>query len=63
MSTLSAPLPTSTHPVLCLTVLRLGGNLGAVALGAALAPLAALRGDGGVGLQLLGVFWPRRGGR
>lgn len=44
-------------------VLRLGGNLGAVALGAALAPLAALRGDGGVGLQLFGVFRSRRGGR
>lgn len=60
---LTAPLPTSAHPVPCLTVLRLGGNLGAVALGAALAPLAALRGDGGVGLQLFGVFRPPRGGR
>lgn len=59
---LTAP-PISAHPVLCLTVLRLGGNLGAVALGAALAPLAALRGDGGVGLQLFGVFRSRRGGR
>lgn len=37
-------------------VLRLCGNLGTVAFGAALAPLAALGGDGRVGLQFLGVF-------
>lgn len=48
---------------MCLTILRLGGNLGAVALGAALAPLAALRGDGRVGLQLLGLPGSRRRGR
>lgn len=48
---------------LCLTILRLGGNLGAVALGAALAPLAALGRDGRVGLQLLSVPGSRRGGR
>lgn len=41
-------------------VLRLGGDLGAVALGAALAPLAALGGDGRVGLQLLGLSGSRR---
>lgn len=40
-------------------VLCLGGNLGAVALGAALAPLAALGGDGRVGLQFLGVSGSR----
>lgn len=48
---------------MCLTILRLGGNLGAVALGAALAPLAALGGDGRVGLQLLRVPGSRRRGR
>lgn len=48
---------------MCLTILRLCGNLGAVALGAALAPLAALGGDGRVGLQLLSVPGSRRGGR
>lgn len=47
----------------CLTVLRLGGDLRAVALGAALAPLAALGGDGRVGLQLLAVPGPGRGRR
>lgn len=46
--------------MLSLTVLRLCGNLGAVALGAALAPLG---GDGRVGLQLLSVPGSRRGGR
>lgn len=40
-------------------VLRLCGNLRAVALGAALAPLTALGRDGGVGLQFLGVFGSR----
>lgn len=44
-------------------VLRLGGDLRAVALGAALAPLAALGGDGRVGLQLLAVPGPSRGRR
>lgn len=37
-------------------ILSLHGNLGAVALGAALAPLAALGGDGRVGPQLFGMF-------
>lgn len=50
-----------------LTILSLCGDLGAVALGAALAPLAALGGDGRVGLQLLRVPGSRggrgRGGR
>ncbi len=49
--------------LLHLTVLCLCGNLRAVALGAALAPLAALGGDGGVGLQFLGVFGSCRRGR
>lgn len=49
------PLRQSLH----LTVLSLGGNLRAVALRAALASLAALGGDRGVGLQLLGVFGSR----
>lgn len=55
---LAAPL---SSPLL--TVLRLGGDLRAVALGAALAPLAALGGDGRVGLQLLAVPGPSRGRR
>ena len=46
-----------------LTVLCLCGNLGAVALGAALAPLAALWSDGGVWLQFLGVSGSWRGRR
>lgn len=54
------------HPLrLYLTVLCLCGNLRAVTLGAALAPLAALGGDWRVGLQLLGVLgstWRGRGG-
>lgn len=44
-------------------VLCLGGNLGAVALRAALAPLAALGGDGRVGLQFLRVLGSSRRGR
>jgi len=39
-----------------LTILCFCGNLRTVAFGAALAPPAALGGDGGVGLQFLGVF-------
>lgn len=45
------------------SVLSLGGDLRAVTLGAALASLAALGGDGRVGAQLLGVFGSRRRGR
>lgn len=56
-------LPKPLHLFLYLTVLCLCGNLGAVALGAALASLAALRGDGGIGLQFLGVFGSCRRGR
>lgn len=41
-------------------ILCLCWDLGAVALGAALASLAALGGDGRVGLQFLGVFGSRR---
>lgn len=53
----------TTWKILCLTILGLCGNLGAVALGAALAPLAALGGDGRVGLQFLTVPGSRGRGR
>ena len=58
------PIPPSIPRGPALTVLRLSGDLRAVAVGAALAALAALRGDGGVRLQPLGLPGaPRRGRR